>query len=405
MRQKAISSEIDPNRIPRIFNTKSYLNLSGTIAPQNEIDRAADMILEAKLPVIIAGNGVHLSKSYQELRELAELLGAPVATSYKGQSAIEGIHPLAVGMMGTFGQKVALGVISDADVLLVAGCHMSPSDTRYDNPQFIDPGRQKIIQIDIDPRNSGWNFPVDVSLNGDLNLVLEQILKALRGKVLPAFSASRTREIEDRKQRDGFCEAPELYSDASPILPQRIVKEIENAVDPSTIITLDAGNNRLWVSNLFKSKAPGSLFVPGGVAGMAWGPPAALAAKLVCPDRPVLSISGDGGFAMMFHVLSTAIQYQLPVTFLVMNNSMLGMVNNLQSMKQRIIATVFAETDFAQVAKAFGCNGIKVTDPGVLGETIKKSLHASLPTVIDVATDPNESFFKIAQLEDFLRVM
>jgi len=393
MRNNAISGELDPDRVPKIYPTDGYLRTSPATAPKEEVDRAVELLLKAERPVIIAGNGVHIARAYDELRDLAELLGMPVTTTYKGKSTFPEVHPLALGMMGTFGQKVANSVVADADLLLVAGSRLSPSDTRYENLQMIDPSRQKIIQIDIDPRNAGWTFPVAMALIGDAKLVLREIVEAIKEKT-PAVARERTQAIEEWKRRESFFEAPELYSDASPILPQRIVSELNDVVDPSVIVTLDAGNNRLWMSHFFKSKDVRTVFCPGGIAGMGWGPPAALAAKLVNPQRPVLSVSGDGGFAMILHVLSTAVQYDLPVAFVVMNNSGLGMVRDVQ--RERKIATDFPATDFARIAEAFGCRGLRVTEAGKLGEAVKEALQADVPTVVDVITSQEEPFFKIA---------
>jgi acetolactate synthase-1/2/3 large subunit len=300
-------------------------------------------------------------------------------------------------MMGAFGQKVANDVITEADLLLVTGCRLSPSDTKRENPQFIDPSRQKIIQIDIDPRNTGWTFPIELALVGDLKTTLGQLLHSLRDLIggKSPQAEERLKTLGKLKNTEGFFEAEELYSDASPLLPQRIVREIEEAVDDSTMITLDAGNNRIWMTHFFRSKEVRTVFCPGGIAGMGWGPPAALTAKLLYPDRPVLSVSSDGGFAMMVHVLSTAVQYNLPVAFLVMNNSGLGMIHDGQSQRRRVIATEFIETDFAQIARGFGCQGLNVRKAEELGPAIKKALWASVPTVLDIATSLSEPFSKI----------
>jgi len=391
LRNRAVTGEIDAEKTPRIFPTEGYLRESLITAPSEAIEKAASMILKAKRPVLIAGNGVHLSKAHEELKALAESLGIPVATSYKGKSALPEVHVLSLGIMGTFGQKIANDEISAADLLLVAGCRLSPSDTMGENPRLIDPTRQKIIQIDIEPRNAGWTFPIEMALVGDLKFVLGQLVEA----VMPEARADKERInfLENQKMEKDFFEAPEAHSEASPILPQRIAKEIEAAVDESALITLDAGNNRLWMSHYFRSKAPGSVFCPGGIAGMGWGPPAALAAKLLHPDRPVLSVSGDGGFTMLIHVLSTAVQYQLPVVFLVMNNSALGMVRDGQ--RDRKIASEFASTDFSQIGQAFGCRGVKVTDAEELKPVLEEALEASEATVIDVSTSMSEPFFKM----------
>ena len=148
------------------------------------------------------------------------------------------------------------------------------------------------------------------------------------------------------------------------------------------------------MSHFFKSKQAGTFFCPGGIAGMGWAPPAALTAKLLEPERPVMAISSDGGFGMMIHVLSTAMQYGLPVTFLVMNNSGLGMVRDSQ--RGKTIASEFVKTDFAAIARAFGCQGITVEQPGDIGGAIKQGMTSQLPTLIDVITSPSEPFFKIA---------
>ena len=399
MRALAVSGEISPERLERMHDTAGYLTHSRGVAPNEDIERALEILLEAQRPVIIAGSGILNAKAYDELRELAEALGIPVATSYRGKSAFPEVHPLALGMMGGFGQKVANSVIAEADLLLVVGCRLDPNDTLGGSPRLIDPKRQRIVQIDVEPRNTGWTFPVEMGITGDARTVLRQIMKALEVKSGGELAAPRERleAVASAKEAEAYFEAPELYSDASPLLPQRIVKAIDNAVDPSTLVTLDAGNNRIWMAHFFKSKEAGTVFCPGGIAGMGWGPPAALTAKLLHPDRPVLSVSGDGGFAMTAHVLSTAVQYNLPVTFLVMNNSVLGNVRDPQfhMMNGRVMASEFVETDFAQIGRAFGCQGVRIDNPDELEPAIREALNSSAPTVIDAITEPNEPHFKI----------
>ena len=398
MRTAAISGEVNPERIPKIYPTERYLRASLTTPPRTEIEKAAELLLKANYPVLIAGNGVHVSRAYTELRQLAELLGMPVATSYKGKSTFPETHPLAVGMMGTYGHKLANNVIAEADVLLVAGSELSPDNTLYESTKLIDPSRQTIIQLDIDPRNAGWTYPVEIALIGDLKPALQGLLEVLekRGdKGLP-LAEKRTEVLSKRKQTEGFFEAPEMHSTASPILPQRLVKELNEAIPPSTILTLDAGNNRLWMSHFFQSKEVGTVFGPGGIGGMGWGVAAALAVKLVCPEKPVVSVAGDGGFAMMLNVLSTATQYQLPVTFVVMNNSGLGMVRDLRPQIKSGSLT-FATTDYAKIASAFGCRGVRVEKPEELAPIFKEAISAKEPMVVDVVISNEESILNIRQ--------
>ena len=396
MRTAAVSGEVNPTRIPKIYPTEGYLSTSLTIPPKANIERAAELLIKAEYPVLIAGNGVHISKAYLELRQLAELLGMPVATSYKGKSTFAEVHPLAVGMMGSYGQKIANDVIADADVLLVAGSRLSPNNTLYESTKLIDPSRQRIIQLDVDPRNAGWTYPVEIALIGDLKPVLQGLLEVVAesvGKKSPR-AEERTRALSKRKQAEGFFEAPELHSAVSPILPQRLINEINEVVTPSTILTLDAGNNRLWTTHFFQSKEVGTIFAPGGIGGMGWGIAAALAAKLVYPERPVVSVAGDGGFGMMLHVLSTAIQYRLPVTFVVVNDSGLGMVRDLR-LKDKPDSVGFVPLDYAKIALAFGCRGVRVEKPEGIGPALKEALSSKEPMVVDVVTSQQESILKI----------
>ncbi len=396
LRNAAVVGEVDPEHNPRISPTAGHMRNPQYVPLAGEIEKACQAILSAHHPVILAGSGVHSSKAYDELREIAELVGMPVATNYRGKSAFPETHSLALGMIGTFGQQVANDVIAQADMVLVAGCRLSPSDTKLENPSLIDPARQKIVQIDIEPRNVGWTFPVETGLVGDLKLVLRELIASIKrisgGEVKDA--GARITTTERTKQAAAAFFAPEMSSDTSPILPQRIVSEIQQAVDDRTIVTLDAGNNRLWMAHFYQSRAAGSVLCPGGVAGMGWGPPAALAAKLVRPDRPVLSVSGDGGFAMMTHILSTAIQYRLPVTFLIMNNSCLGMIRDGQ--KGKDVCNEFVETDFAAIGHAYGCRGMRIDRPGDLAPAVKEALTANVPTVIDVITSRAESYLKMS---------
>jgi len=396
MRSTAATGEVNTTRNPHIHPTAGYLKTPQSVPLSDDIKKVSQAILSAQRPAILAGSGVHASKAYDELKELAELLGMPVATSYRGKSAFPEVHPLGLGMIGTFGQRVANETIAAADLLLIAGCRLSPSDTKNENPSLIDPAKQKIYQIDIDPRNAGWAFPVEAALVGDLKLVLQQLIasiKRISGGELTETEARISAVVKAKQAANAFS-APEMSSPLSPVLPQRIVAEIDKAVDETGILTLDAGDNRLWMAHFYRSKAAGSVLCPGGVAGMGWGPPAALAVKLIYPDRPVLSISGDGGFAMVNHVLSTAVQYKLPVVFLVMNNSCLGMVRDGQ--RGKTIASEFVPTDFAAIARAYGCNGVRIDKPEELAPALKKAFKAPVATLIDVNTSQNEPYFKIA---------
>ncbi|MBI3325346.1 MAG: thiamine pyrophosphate-binding protein [Nitrospinae bacterium] len=396
LRRNAVVDEVDLDAPPRVFPTKGYLRGAPQAAPEEDVEQALQLLMQAEHPAILAGNGVHMAKAYGELRALAEFLGSPVATSAKGKSTFPEDHPLAAGLTGTFGQKVANALMSEADVLLVVGCKLSPNTTRRENPDFIDPSRQRIIQIDIDPRNAGWIFPTAVNLVGDARAVLSQVVERARRLDLPRHPQADARRttLQQRKHANAFFQEPELFSDAVPILPQRLIRVLNEAIDPSAIVTTDAGKNRLFMIHHFQPRDVGTMLVPGGIAGMGWAPPAAVAAKLLHPERTCVSMSSDGGFAMSLHVLSTALQYHAPTIFVVMNDSALGWVRDDRLDRPQIAE--YIDTDFAAIARGFGCEGIRVKKPQELRPAIEKAKTADVPTVIDVVVSREESYRKVA---------
>jgi len=386
MRASSIAGEVDPKKPPRLHKLKGYISKNVCLAPEIEIERTLTLLSSAKHPIIIAGGGIHTSKAYDELIQIAELFCMPVATSYKGKSTFPETHSLSLGPMGAFGQCTANTSIGEADLLLVIGCKLSPMDTFWERQDIIDPERQTIIQIDIDSRNAGWVFPVEISLIGDVKAIMQQIID-MSIDVKENFD-NRITSLAQRKSELGFFKHPALYSDSTPIMPERLVKSLQDNLEPSAIIALDAGNNRVWMTHLFKCRHPATIFGPSGIGGMGWAPPASLAAKLVHPDRTCVSVSGDGGFMMSLHVLSTSREYDLPVIFVVMNNSALGMV--MHSQGERIIASELVETNYAEIAQAFGCEGIRVDKPQDLAPAINKAVTSKRSTVIDVVINHDE---------------
>ena len=351
MRSASMVGEVDVESRPFIHPTAGYLNVADWVAPQKEVERVARLLAEAKTPVLVAGNGVHLSNAHAELQELAELLAIPLATSYKGKSAIAESHPLAVGMMGVYGQQTANSVVGEADVVLAVGAKLTPQDTLGEHPMLLDPKRQKIVQIDIEPLNAGWTFPVEVGLVGDARGILRQLIDAAKPLVArrPADRPARETYVLRKREAHSYYDHPTLHSTKSPVYPQTLVRVLQENVDPSTIFTLDAGNNRVWMAHFYQAQLPKTFFAPGGIAGMGWALPAALGVKLAYPHRPVIGVTGDGGFMMSVHAISTALQYDLPVVWVVFNDSGLGMVWQHQAVGKKI-ASEFDNTDFGAVA-------------------------------------------------------
>lgn len=393
MRTTAACGDVNPKRIPKIYKTKHYLHENLSIPLKSETEEVAEILVNADFPVAIAGNGVHASKSYQELQKLAEILGMPVVTTMKGKGAFPEIHPLAGGTMGTFGQKIANNVISEADVLLVLGSRLSPNDTNYESMGLINPTTQKIIQIDIDARNAGWTYPIEKSLIGHLKFVLIELLSAVLARQ-PKTIRQRTERFNEKKGNGTYFYAEETQSEDRPILPQRIVREISRVATPDTIITVDAGSNKHWMNHFFQTKEAGTYYGPGGIGGMGWSVPAAVGAKIARPSRPVISVAGDGGFMMMIHTLSTAVQYQLPIVFIVMNDSNLTMIQDFVP-EEGVANLQFTLTDYAKIASSMGCNGVKIEDPTDIAPSLEQAMNSGQPTVIDIVTSSKESISKI----------
>ena len=392
MRSAAIGGEVDLESPPFIHDTAGYLNMSKPQSAPQDIERAVEILSQASRPVLVAGNGVHMSKSHAQLQQLAEMWGMPVTTSYKGKSAIAETHPLALGMVGVYGQDAANKAVGEADVVVVVGAKLTPQDTVRERPNTFDPRRQKIIQIDIDDRNAGWTFPVELGLIGDAGSILSQLVEA-SSQAASSTSSNRqqwTDSIPGKKQDSGFFDDPEMHRDSSPVKPQRLVAQLQECLDPSTVFALDAGNNRTWMAHFYKARQANTFFCPGGTAGMGWALPAAVGVKLVYGDGAVVAVTGDGGYMMVVNALSTAVQYDLPILCFVFNDGALGMVRQHQA-EDRRIASEFVTTDNAAVARGFGAFGIQVSDSKDIPDAIRQAQASGLPAVIDILIDRGPS--------------
>jgi acetolactate synthase-1/2/3 large subunit len=312
-----------------------------------------------------------------------------------GKSSIAETHDLALGTMGVIGQPVANEKITNADLLLAIGTGLSPENTKFMAPDYIDPERQKIIQIDIEPLNAGWTYPVVMGIASDAKLALLEVVKAIKGKSANVVVEKRIDDLKKLKEEKDFFRSESGSSDEVPIAPERIVNDLNETLGPDDLLVLDAGNNRMWCSRHFKSKSAGQVVAPGGVAGVGWGPPAALAAQMLLKDRRVVSVTGDGGIRMHQYTMEMANEHRLPITCVVFNNSCLGNVMDFQH-RDRRMAVEFPETDFAAVARAMGCKGLRIESPDELKPALEAAIDSDRPALLDVVTS-QESHFKMRQ--------
>ncbi|MGA9400655.1 thiamine pyrophosphate-binding protein [Haladaptatus sp.] len=377
----AITQDVPENPVPPVWDSDEQVRNWESKPTDEDVSAAVEALESAERPVIVAGNGVHSAGAYDELRGVAENYDAVVTTSYLGKSVIPETHDLAAGVIGSFGHEGANRVVSEADALLVVGCRMNPMDTNWQAPSFIRPDEQTIIHADIDTRNAGWVYPADVGLIGDA----KESLRALSD----AGSAENdwARERAETARESFVTEKRE--SDASPIKPQRAVKEIEAMVDEDTIVTADSGNNRFWLLNYLQTPAVRTYFGSGGVGGMGWSAPAAVSAAITT-DKDVIGVAGDGGFTMTMTSVEIAVENGVAPTFVVLNDTSLGMVRQMQEEDGDIAGVEFHDTDFVKVAEGFGAEGTRVTTPDELTAALREGKESDLPFVIDARIDREE---------------
>jgi acetolactate synthase-1/2/3 large subunit len=310
-----------------------------------------------------------------------------------GKGTFPESHPLALGPYGAWGIPAANAGVADADLLLVVGSRLAATDTAMAHPGLIDPTRQTLIQLDVEPKNAGWTFPVDHALVGELKTVLAQLTDEVAGETPKSAGEERVTTFREQK---GYFDGPEYEDTSSPSVPQRIVRELNKALPSNSIVTCDAGENRVFVSCFYETpEAQGLLQSGNGCMGYAI--PSAIAAKLVNPDRPVVAVCGDGGFAMTMNGLLTTVTDDIPIVVVIMNNHYLG-----ESMHGRNLAfgTEMGNFNYAGIAESMGARGIHVDSPDELGPALAEALAESRATVIDVEMSSEFSYLQLAaQLE------
>lgn len=388
----ALKGMIGSGDEPHVYATQGYLTRHTHRVDALEMERVAEKLAAARQPVIIAGNGVRASRAYDGLRQLAEAVGAPVATTASGKGVFAEDHPLALGVFGTFGLPAANAFIAGADVILAIGTKLAPSDTAFENTALIDPRRQTLIQVDIEPRNAAWTFPCDQALIGDAAVVLDQLCQSAvsSGRFGTAVVEDRTRAVRSTRAKHGYFDEPEYAAAQAPLLPQRIVAEIMKAAAPTAMVTCDAGENRLFMTRFYQTRSAESFLSPAATGGMGYAIPAAMACKLLYPDRQAIAVCGDGGFGMSMNGLLTAREENIPIVVVVMNNNALGWVKHFQNGRE--IASEFPELNCAPIAQAMGCAGFRAETAEQFASALKEALASGKPAVVDVAAALDVSY-------------
>ena len=360
--------------------------------------KAVDMLLSAERPVIIVGQGVRYGGAADDLLQLAKLLNIPVAASASGLGAIDTKHPLSVGLVARNGHYQANHATRQADVLLALGVRFDDRTSSSWLPGYsfnIPP--TKLIHVDIDPDEIARNYPVALGLMADVRTFLRQVLAEIKSRRdIDKKADARKKWIADiagyRKQWNEFI-APGFLDNSSPINPQRAAHEIDKCLPEDAILVSDIGIHHNWLLQYTNPKRPDSLIGSMGFGPMGFGVAGVLGAKLAAPHRPCISVCGDGAFLMHASVLATAVEYKIPVVWVVWNNYAYGSIRGLQRgyLGGREIATDFKHPDtglpynpdFAAMARSAGVEGVSVDKAGDLGDAIRAGIATGRPYLID----------------------
>jgi acetolactate synthase-1/2/3 large subunit len=351
-----------------------------------DISRAAALIARAKRPLILVGGGIHLSAGYDALLGFAEAQSIPVAHTMSGKGGIACTHPLSVGLFGRY-SRIANELIEASDCLVVVGCKLGEIATkRY----VLPPETIPLIHLDIVAEEIGRCRAADVALWGDARAGMEDLAEALAGEAKRARSARAdyVAEIPSRMASWRDEAATRLHSKERPIHMARLCTELNKALPADSTLVADGGFAGHWTGLLYDTKSPGRHFIPDrGLASIGYGLPGGIGAALAAPSIPAVAITGDGGFNMMLGELETARRAGIGLTIVVVNNAASGYVKALQHaiFRGRYQSSDLVEMDYAAIAHAMGCNGIRIEDPDRLGDALQAGLaERTRPTVLDV---------------------
>jgi acetolactate synthase-1/2/3 large subunit len=345
------------------------------------------MLAEAARPMILAGGGVHLSQAADALQAFAETHAIPVAHTMSGKGAIACASPLNAGLFGRY-DRIANAMIADSDCLLAVGCKLGEIATkRYTVPP---PGR-RLIHLEIVAEEIGRCYPAEIPLWGDARAGIEALSAGMEGRAAAGREARAPWLAEVSRRMAEWREGARarLESEEVPVSMGRLMGELNRRLPDDAILVADGGFAAHWGGLLYDTRRAGRGFLPDrGFASIGYGLPGAMGAALAAPGRPVVALTGDGGFNMMIGELETARRLGLAVTIIVVNNAASGYVKALQHLMYgpgAYQSSELAETDYARIAEAMGCRGLRVEAPGAIAGALDAALaEQELPTVLDV---------------------
>jgi len=351
------------------------------------VEKAIDMLLNAKKPVILAGGGSIISSAFAELQAIAELLMLPVVTTFKGKGAFPENHPLSLGPIGMHGHAEANKIMSEADCVLAIGTRFS--DRSVGTFEAFEK-RLNIIHMDVDPAEIGKNQTTQVAVVGDVRASLRIMVKMLMQKAI--------KQTEENHWLKHVKETKQYWQENLKLHPgemgaAKILRKLRELLPHQSIVTTEVGQHQMWASLFFDVIQPGTFFSSTGLGTMGWGFPAAIGAKVAKPDVHVVDIAGDGSFAMTENSLATAVLEDIPVIVFVLNNFTLGMVAQWQRTfyGRRMVGVDQGKCpDYVKLAESYGALGLRAQSMTELDKAIKEALSSNVATVIDIPIDPEE---------------
>lgn len=347
---------------------------SASLITQAALDRAAEMIHASKKPFLYAGGGVIAAGASAELLEFAERVHAPVSTSLMGIGSFPAQHSLFTGMIGMHGSKTTNLAVSACDLLIAIGVRFS--DRATSNLSKFAP-HAKILHIDIDPAEINKNLKVAHHIAGDAKIILQRLT--------PLIKKIR-RENWDNHIEELKGKYPLMYMDVCDVMPQTIIKKIHELSGPDTIVTTEVGQHQMWTAQHYGFSRPRTFITSGGLGTMGYGLGASIGAQVAFPERRVFNIAGDGSFRMNLTELATAVEYNLPIVVVILNNHVLGMVRQWQDLfydKRYSHTTIDRSTNFVMLAEAFGALGLTIKKQEDIEPVLKEAMAAGRTVVIN----------------------
>jgi acetolactate synthase-1/2/3 large subunit len=376
-------------KVPGEVKLKTY---NPTYKPNiKQLKKVIELIGKAEKPVLFSGGGVSLSKAHKELTELAVKMQIPVTSTLMGLGGFPGTHSLWLGMLGMHGTFRANMAVSDCDLLIAVGVRF---DDRVTGKVDEFAPNAKIVQIDIDPTSIQKNIAVHVPVVGDCKVSLTE-LNTLADK--HDWSGLEKKRKPWLDQIDNWKKTtPLAYKQTDVIKPQYVIETLYELTGGDAVISTEVGQNQMWAAQYYQLKEPGHFITSGGLGAMGFGLPAAIGAQVGAPHKQVVDIAGDGSIQMNIQELATAVQYNLPVKVVILNNGFLGMVRQWQELfyKRRYSSTKFVHApDFVKLAEAYGAVGLRAKKPEEVASVLKQGLECNKPVIMDFIVEPEESVY------------